>query len=198
MRILLPMVTMVEEFQRARSMLEQVRADLAAHDVPHDPQVPLGAMIEVPAAALAARSLAAEADFLSIGTNDLSQYALAVDRNNARVAGLYQTLHPGLLQLLRVVMDSVPEAEKRVSVCGEMAGDADAVLLLLGLGVRALSMSPYHLPVVRRLLQAVTIEEAEALTEKVLDMGSTAQIRSALRAETLRLVPDLSTLLGPS
>ena len=198
MRILLPMVTMVEEFQRARSMLEQVRADLAAHDVPHDPQVPLGAMIEVPAAALAARSLAREADFLSIGTNDLSQYALAVDRNNARVAGLYQTLHPGLLQLLRVVMDSVPEAEKRVSVCGEMAGDADAVLLLLGLGVRALSMSPYHLPVVRRLLQAVTIEEAEALTEKVLDMGSTAQIRSALRAETLRLVPDLSTLLGPS
>jgi phosphotransferase system enzyme I (PtsI) len=197
MRILLPMVTMVEEFRRARDILVEIQTDLVRRGVPFDPDVPLGAMVEVPAAALAARSLAEEADFLSIGTNDLSQYALAVDRNNARVAGLYQPMHPGLLTLLRMVVQAGDAVDTPVSLCGEMAGDPEATLLLLGLGLRSLSMSPYHLPVVKRVIGVVSLAEARAVAEEACALGSTTEVRALLRRNTLRLVPELAAWLAP-
>ncbi len=196
-RILLPMVTMIEEFRRARTMISQIQSDMTAHGLPFDKGVQVGAMVEVPAAAMAARSLGEEADFLSLGTNDLSQYALAVDRNNARVASLYQPLHPGMVQLVRQAVEGAAQAESHLSVCGEMAGDPDSVLLLLGLGVRSLSMSPYHLPLVRRLLGAVTLDEARIVAAQVLELNTTTEIRAALRGHVLRLVPEFSTLLAP-
>jgi phosphoenolpyruvate-protein phosphotransferase (PTS system enzyme I) len=197
MRILLPMVTMVEEFRKARDILEEIQSDLRHRGVPFDPDVPLGAMVEVPAAALAARSLAEEADFLSIGTNDLSQYALAVDRNNARVAHLYQPLHPGLLELLRLVVRAGDAADTPVSLCGEMAGDPEATLLLLGIGLRSFSMSPYHLPVVKRVIGTVSLDEARAVAQEAFALGSTTEVRALLRRHTLRLVPELGHWLAP-
>ncbi len=198
MRILLPMVTMVEEFRRARTMIAQIQSDMEAREVPFDKDVPVGAMVEVPAAALATRDLGESADFLSLGTNDLSQYALAVDRNNARVASLYQPLHPGMLQLVKLAAEGAHQSDAHLSVCGEMAGDPDAVLLLLGLGVRSLSMSPYHLPLVRGLLSAVTLDDARAVAAEVLALHSTTEIRSVLRGHVLRLAPELGTLLPPA
>ncbi|MDG2149712.1 MAG: phosphoenolpyruvate--protein phosphotransferase [Planctomycetota bacterium] len=196
-RILLPMVTMVEEFRRARTMIAQIQSDMQVHGVPFDEDVPVGAMVEVPAAALAARDLGEEADFLSLGTNDLSQYALAVDRNNARVASLYQPLHPGMIRLIKTAIDGAALANSQLSVCGEMAGDPDSVLLLLGLGGRSLSMSPYHLPLVRRLISAITLEEAREVAVQMLELRSTTEIRAELRGHVLRLVPELSSLLAP-
>jgi phosphoenolpyruvate-protein phosphotransferase (PTS system enzyme I) len=196
-RILLPMLTMVEEFRRARAILNEIQSDLRRRGVPFDPDVPLGAMVEVPAAALAARCLAEEADFLSIGTNDLSQYALAVDRNNARVASLYQPLHPGVLQLLRMVVEAGDATDTPVSLCGEMAGDPEATLLLLGLGLRSFSMSPYHLPVVKRVIGEVSLQDARAVAREVFQLGSTTEVRALLRRHTLRLVPELASWLAP-
>lgn len=197
MKVMFPMVTMVEEFRRARAIVAEVQSDLRRRGVPFDTTLPIGAMIEVPAAALACGTLAEEADFLSIGTNDLSQYALAVDRNNARVAGLYQPLHPGLLVLLRMVVDAANAAGTPVSLCGEMAGDPEATLLLLGLGLRSFSMSPYHLPVVKRLISSVHLRDAQDVAREACSLGSTTEVRALLRRHTLRLVPELAAWLPP-
>lgn len=196
-RILLPMVTMVEEFQRAREIFDEIVADLASEGVPHDPDVPLGAMIEVPAAALAARSLSQAADFLSIGTNDLSQYALAVDRNNARVSSLYQPLHPGLLRLVHNVIEVGIDTDTPVSVCGEMAGDPEAVLLLLGMGLRSLSMPPYQVAVVKRMLGVASVTECEELLRQAYECPTTTDVRKLVRAEATRLLPGLAPWLPP-
>jgi phosphotransferase system enzyme I (PtsI) len=195
MRVMFPMVTMVEEFRRARAIVTEVQSDLRRRGVPFDATLPVGAMIEVPAAALACGTLAEEADFLSIGTNDLSQYALAVDRNNARVAHLYQPLHPGLLVLLHMIVQAADAARTPVSVCGEMAGDPEGTLLLLGLGLRSFSMSPYHLPVVKRLISAVELREAHDVAREACALGSTTEVRALLRRHTLRLVPELAAWL---
>jgi phosphotransferase system enzyme I (PtsI) len=196
MRVMFPMVTMVEEFRRARAIVTEVQSDLRRRGVPFDATLPVGAMIEVPAAALACGTLAEEADFLSIGTNDLSQYALAVDRNNARVAGLYQPLHPGLLVLLRMIVQAADAARTPLSVCGEMAGDPEGTMILLGLGLRSFSMSPYHLPVVKRLISAVELREAHEVAREACALGSTTEVRALLRRHTLRLVPELAAWLS--
>jgi phosphotransferase system enzyme I (PtsI) len=196
-RILLPMITMVEEFRRAREIVHEVQADLARHDIPHDARVPLGAMVEVPAAALGARTLAEEADFLSIGTNDLSQYALAVDRNNARVASLYQPFHPGLLEILKRVVEASGAAETPVGLCGELAGDPLATMLLLGLGLRSLSMSPYRIPLVKHVIGTVTLDDARAVATEAFEQGSTTDVTALLRRRTLERVPDLEAWLTP-
>ena len=197
MKVLFPMVTMIEEFRRARSIVAEVQSDLRRRGVPFDTTLPIGAMIEVPAAALACGTLAEEADFLSIGTNDLSQYALAVDRNNARVASLYQPLHPGLLALVRMVVEAANAAGTPVSLCGEMAGDPEATLLLLGLGLRSFSMSPYHLPVVKRLISSVHLRDAQDVAREACALGSTTEVRALLRRHTLRLAPELAAWLPP-
>jgi phosphotransferase system enzyme I (PtsI) len=177
--------------------VNEIQSDLRRHGLPFDAEVPLGAMIEVPAAALACRSLAEEADFLSIGTNDLTQYALAVDRNNARVSGLYQPLHPGLLQIVRIVVEAADAAGTPVSLCGEMAGDPEATLLLLGLGLRSFSMSPYHLPVVKKVIGSVQLSEARRVAAEALSLGSTTEMRALLRRHTLRHAPELAAWLQP-
>ncbi|GJM20714.1 MAG: phosphoenolpyruvate-protein phosphotransferase [Planctomycetota bacterium] len=197
MRIMLPMITNVEEFERCREIMEEIQDDLRENGVPFNESVQLGAMVEVPAAALAARSLAERADFFSIGTNDLSQYALAVDRNNARVAALYQPFHPGVLQLIRMVIDAGRAADKPVSVCGEVAGDPRAVLLLLGLGLRAFSTSPFHLPAVRRLIARVTLEQAQDAAREVLELDRGAAIAAALHRLVLVYAPELEPFLAP-
>ncbi len=194
MRMLFPMITAIEELRRAREIVAEIQSDLKTHGVPFDENIAVGAMIEVPAAALATASMASEADFISIGTNDLAQYALAVDRNNARVADLYQPLHPGVLRLLRLIIEAAHAAETPVCLCGEMAGDPEATIVLLGLGLRSFSMSPYFLPIVRRVIGAVDLAESRKLAQKVFELESTTEIRALLRERTLELVPELSAL----
>jgi len=194
-RVLLPMVTMVEELRRALQIVREIQTDLRARNVPFDPRVPVGAMIEVPAAALAARVLAEEADFLSIGTNDLTQYALAVDRNNARVAGLFQPLNPGVLNLLRMIVTAADEAGTPVSLCGEMAGDPLATLLLVGMGLRSLSMSPYRVPLVKKVIASATVADAQSIAEAALSLRDTTEIDEFLRRQTLQRTPDLAAWL---
>ncbi len=152
--ILLPVVSGVEDVRRVREVLRQVQRELTADGRTFDPAVPVGAMIEIPAAALMAQALAEEADFLSLGTNDLVQYVLAADREDESAAGSYQPLHPGVLRLIRLVADAADEAGRELTICGEMAGDPANTELLLGLGLRALSVAPGQLLEVKSAIRA--------------------------------------------
>jgi phosphoenolpyruvate-protein phosphotransferase (PTS system enzyme I) len=160
LRVLLPLVTSVEEVREVRRILGREAAALRDAGVLCRPDVPLGAMIETPAAAMTADLLAREVDFLSIGTNDLIQYALAVDRGNPTVAGLYEPLHPAVLRMLRFVVRAGKAANVRVSLCGEMAAAPDLVPTLLGLGLRELSCPPRAVPRVREAIRATDLARA--------------------------------------
>src|SRR5207248_2499674 len=153
-RIMLPMVSTVSEVRRAREAMEQVSRRLRRRGVRiPDELPPLGAMVEVPAAALAADALAAEADFFAIGTNDLVQYTLAVDRSDETVADLYNPLHPAVLRLIQFAVEAAARRDIPISICGEIAGDPRYAALLLGLGLRQLSMSPRNIPRVKQRIR---------------------------------------------
>ncbi|MFA6110930.1 MAG: phosphoenolpyruvate--protein phosphotransferase [Candidatus Latescibacterota bacterium] len=180
LRILLPMISGLEEVRQVRVLLEETRAELRAAGLPFRAECPLGVMIEVPSAALMTEELAAEADFLSLGTNDLTQYTLAVDRGTASVAKRYEPLHPAVLRLIRMVAEGGSRRETPVSICGEMAGDPLVTALLLGLGVMSLSMSPGRVPEVKEAIRATTLPEARRLAEHCLALSTGAAVRSCL------------------
>jgi phosphotransferase system enzyme I (PtsI) len=159
-RLLLPLVTSVDEVREVRSILAREAKALRDQGVLCRPDVPLGAMIETPAAAMTADLLAREVDFLSIGTNDLIQYALAVDRGNPSVSGLYEPLHPAVLRMLRFVVRAAKAASVPVSLCGEMASAPDLIPTLLGLGLRELSCPPRAVPRVREAIRATNLARA--------------------------------------
>jgi phosphotransferase system enzyme I (PtsI) len=173
-RIMLPLVTTADEVRQVRGLLDDETRQLEKEGIAVNAAVPLGVMIEVPGAALAASSLAAEADFFSIGTNDLIQYALAVDRGNEAVSYLYQPLHPGVLRLLKFTVDAANRAGIPVSLCGEMAADVTVTGLLVGLGLRELSVQPRALAAVRRTIGEVDAAAAAELAVEVLE-GATAE-----------------------
>jgi phosphotransferase system enzyme I (PtsI) len=177
LRILLPFVTSAAEFRQARALIAEI-----ARAFPGAEAVPIGAMIEVPAAALTADRLARDADFLSVGTNDLIQYTLAIDRTDERMSGHYEPREPAVLRLLRMVAVAGRRRGRDLSVCGEMAADPLLVALLVGLGFRAFSMTPAALPVVKRSLRAVDSRLAQTCAKQ------------AIRAETAE---DVHRLLAP-
>jgi phosphoenolpyruvate-protein phosphotransferase (PTS system enzyme I) len=190
LKILLPMITNVEELRHARALVGQLRDDLRRQQLPCGEQVALGAMIEVPSAALGAATLLEEADFVSIGTNDLLQYLFAVDRNNLQVARLYQPLHPVALRLLREVIEAGAACGKPVTVCGEMAGQFLSVLALLGLGLRRFSMSPAHLAAARTIFRHFKPEEAEALQRSIEPSTTAKEVEAILRAAAFERVGE--------
>ena len=180
--IMFPMVSGLDEVRRAKAAVRAVEAELAAEGVrPHAP-IRLGVMIEIPSACVVADSLAAECDFFSVGTNDLVQYLLAVDRGNDRVASLYEPAHPAVIQTLRHVFRAARERGIPCGVCGELAGDAGWAALLLGLGADSLSMSTPALPEVRYVLRRSTRAEREALAAAALAATEPAMTTAALRA----------------
>jgi phosphotransferase system enzyme I (PtsI) len=183
LRLLLPFVSTVDELLAARVVIAGVQQSLRAQGLTV-PQVPVGAMIEVPAAALAADLLARHTDFLAIGTNDLIQYTLAVDRTDDRVSTLYHPLNPGLLRLLRAVRRASAQGGRSVSICGEMASDPLVLAVLIGLGFTEFSMTPRAIPAARRLVRAVAASDLRAIARRLLSTPSTDDLERYLEHAT--------------
>ena len=177
-RILLPMVTTLGEVRQLRSELERTMEDLRKEGVPFDDRIPLGVMVEVPSVALQADQFAREVDFFSIGTNDLTQYVLAVDRGNDLVAEIYNELHPAVLELVRLTTRAARDAGIPVSLCGELATNLRAVPVLLGLGIDSLSASPVYLPAIKRVIRAMKRTEGEALARRALKSSDPQEFRA--------------------
>ncbi len=177
---LLPMVASLDELRRARALLEEARSELRASGEACAEHCPLGVMVEVPSVALMADQFAQEADFLSLGTNDLIQYTLAVDRSNARVAPLYDPFHPAVLRLIDLVVKSAGAHRVPVSICGEIAGDPRATLVLLGLGIERLSMSPGLIPEVKEAIRSVALGRARQVAAECLQLRTGAEVRTLL------------------
>ena len=178
--VLLPVVGGVEEVRQARAVVRQVQDELAAAGRRFNPEIPIGAMIEIPSAALMARTLAKEVDFLSLGTNDLVQYVLAADREDESIAPYYQPLHPGVLRLIHSVAEAARDAECELTICGEMAGDPLHAELLLGLGLREFSVAPGEMLEVKSAIRRTRLDDARELARKALDLGSVAEIEALL------------------
>jgi phosphotransferase system enzyme I (PtsI) len=172
-------------------MLADLGEELEDEGVPYDRSMPVGVMIEVPSAALMSRVFAAESSFFSIGTNDLVQYTLAVDRGNERVAHLYQSGHPAVVYLVKSVVRAARSAQIDCSLCGEMAGEPLFSMLLLGMGLRTLSMVPDQIPVIKRVIRSVTMDQCERLARRVGSFDSERQVETALRDELRKLDPDV-------
>jgi len=181
LKIMFPMISGVEELSSALEVLEEAKEELRREGRPFREEVPVGIMIEVPSAAFTCDILAGKVSFFSIGTNDLIQYLIAVDRENERIAYLYEPFHPGVLRLLRVVIENAHTAGIPVGMCGEMAGDPYAAVILLGLGLDEYSMSAMGIPAIKRIIRSVTIAEAEELVGTVMEMKSCQEIDSHVR-----------------
>ncbi|MDA1028780.1 MAG: phosphoenolpyruvate--protein phosphotransferase [Bacteroidetes bacterium] len=179
-RILLPMVSSIREVRTFRSIMNQTMEDLKNEGIDFDPHVPMGVMVEVPSVALAADQFARETDFFSIGTNDLTQYVLAVDRGNDLVAHLYDELHPAVLQLIQMTTKAAKAAGISVSLCGELATNMRAIPVLLGLGVDTFSASPIYLPGMKRVIRAMRLSEGQALAKRALIASDPEEFRAVM------------------
>jgi phosphotransferase system enzyme I (PtsI) len=181
LRILFPMISGIEEIRQAKAILEEVKKDLAKAKIPFDQRIQIGAMIEIPSASDIADILAREVDFFSIGTNDLIQYALAVDRINEHVSYLYEPLHPAVLRIIRRVVQSGHQAGIPVAICGEMAAEPTYALILLGLGLDEFSMNPVSIPKVKKVLRMSRFEETRSLVEQLFQFPTASEIECFVR-----------------
>jgi len=181
--VLLPVVVGLEDVRQTRQVVRQVQDELSAEGKPFDRDIPVGAMIEVPSAALMARTLANELDFLSLGTNDLVQYVLAADREDESTAPYYQPLHPAVLRLIQSVVDGARSAGRELSICGEMAGDPLHTALLLGLGLRELSVAPGQMLEVKSAIRRTRLEDARQLARLALELGSAPEVEALLNEQ---------------
>jgi phosphoenolpyruvate-protein phosphotransferase (PTS system enzyme I) len=189
-RIMFPMISTIMELRQATMVLRDVMEELEDEGTECRKDIPIGAMIEVPSAALMADHLAREASFFSIGTNDLIQYTLAVDRTNEKVAGLYSPANPAVLLLIRDVIDAAQRNQIACSVCGEMAGEPMYTLLLLGLGLKTFSMNGPDIPEVKTIIRSTTMEHAREVAKQVMSFDSERQVLHYLREETRKILPD--------
>jgi len=178
------------ELRQASVALKVVAEALAENDIPYNPYLPVGMMIEVPSAALMAATYAKECDFFSIGTNDLIQYTLAVDRGNQRVAGLYTGANPAVLALVRNVIRVGNRANISVSLCGELGADIEFTILLVGMGLRTLSINPHSIPEVKKIIRSIELEEAQKVARRVMSFEHSQQILNYLRDETRKVIPE--------
>lgn len=179
-RILFPMISSLEELRRVKELLEEARQELDESGQPFDRAMPVGIMIEVPAAVWLAPRLIEEVDFFSIGTNDLIQYLLAVDRNNSKVAPLYEPLHPAVLAAIADVAQAAKDAGKMVGMCGEMASDPLCTLPLIGMGLDDLSMGPFFIPVIKRFIRSVPFSLAEEVARDIRELATAKDVKGYL------------------
>lgn len=182
-RLLIPMVSSLDEILKIKEVLAEVKDELEREDIPFDRQMELGIMIEVPSAVQLASRIIREVDFFSIGTNDLIQYLLAVDRSNRKVAGLYEPLHPAVLLTLMHTIEAAKKAGKRVGMCGEMAGDPLCTLFLMGMGLEEFSMGSLFIPGVKKVIRSVSYQVAKNIAQIVLKMDTVGEIKKYLFEE---------------
>lgn len=188
--ILFPFISDVTELRDARAVLEEAKEELRAEGVPFSPSIRVGCMVEIPSAALTCDLLARECDFLSIGTNDLVQYALAVDRGNQDISHLYRPTHPSVIRLIRLVVAEATQQGISVSVCGDMAADPRFTALLLGLRVGELSVPCRYLPFIKRAIRATSMVEAVSLADEVLSLRSYREVQEHLQETYRKMVPE--------
>lgn len=190
-RLMYPMIAGLGELRKAKAIFEEVKENLREEKIPFNENIQAGIMIEVPSAVMIADLLAKEADFFSIGTNDLIQYTLAVDRTNERTAHLYQPFHPAVLRMIKNVIDAGHTAGKQVSLCGEMSGEPAQALLLIGMGIDALSTSSASILPIKKLIRSIHYDDAQRLVREVLDLSTAVEIEEYVIAKTKEMVPQL-------
>ncbi len=190
-RIMLPMISALRELRESNDLIQDTMADLDREGIPFNRDIPVGIMIEVPSAALCADVLAQHAAFFSVGTNDLVQYALAVDRVNENVADLYQPAHPAIFRLLLRIIEAARRYKIPVSICGELSGEVDYTLPLVGLGLRDLSMSPAAIPKIKKLIRSISVKDAARVVDTVLTFQDSEPVKNFLRARAQEIVPEM-------
>ena len=201
-KILFPMISGLEELRQSKEALERVRESLREKGIPFDEDIPVGIMMELPSACAMADTMALEADYLSLGTNDLIQYSLAVDRSNPRVAYLYQELHPAILKQIKAVIDAGHRHGRWVGMCGEMAANPLATMILIGMGLDEFSMSPELLPEIKKIIRSCTHAEAKACADEALQEttieGVTRVARRYMRGKLGDLITEMLNHVTPS
>ncbi|MEO8665142.1 MAG: putative PEP-binding protein, partial [Ignavibacteria bacterium] len=180
LKIMFPMISSVREVVKAKKILNEVKEDLRKQGIGFDKKIEIGIMIEVPSAYFLADELAKEVDFFSIGTNDLIQYLLAVDRGNEYISNLYQQFHPAVLKVIKKVTEAAHANKIRISVCGEMASDPLATPVLIGLGIDELSVVPSMFPEIKQIIRKVNYKDAKKFCEEILTLGTEEKIRSKI------------------
>ena len=190
-QMMYPMISGLDEVNQANALVEECKAELRRENVPFDDALKIGVMIEIPSAVMIADSLGRRAKFFSIGTNDLIQYTLAVDRMNGKIAHLYEPTHPAVLRLIKATVDAAQRNQIKVSVCGEMAGDPALTALLLGLGVDELSAAPPLVPTIKFLIRRLKLSDAKELAEFALNCESASEILTRARAFAQTIAPSL-------
>ena len=196
MKIMFPLVSTVMELRQTKMLLRDVCEELEEEGIPFDRNLETGMMVEVPSAALMAKVFASEVSFFSIGTNDLIQYTLAVDRGNERVANLYTGAHPAVLQLIKSVVRAARRRSVEVSICGEIAAEPIYTMLLIGLGIRTLSLVPSQIPHIKRVIRSVDIERCERVARKIGTFDSERQVLNCLRDELRKVDPESSITMS--
>jgi phosphotransferase system enzyme I (PtsI) len=189
LRVVLPLISTITELREAKRIIADVKQELAEARIEHKAELPIGVMIEVPAAALMADVFAREADFLSVGTNDLIQYILAVDRANENVAHLYQPLHPAILRTIAHLVRITESQQVPLELCGEMAADPLQAIALIGLGIRTLSLVPGSIPLVKNAIRSVELERVRSLMKEAMRLTSSAEVEALLARELPRQAP---------
>ena len=180
-KIMLPMIMDIEEVRKAKAIFENCKNELREKGIEFDEKIMLGIMVETPAVAFRAKHFAKECDFFSIGTNDLTQYTLAVDRGNEKIANLYDTYNPAVLQAIKMLIDGAHEGGIKISMCGEFAGDENAVAILFGMGLDSFSMSGISIPRVKRILMKLDKKECEKLVERILELSTASEIKNEVK-----------------
>lgn len=190
-RVMFPLVTSLLEFRQAKLVLKEVMEDLEEEGIPFKGDLPVGMMVEVPAAALLADEFAREVDFFSIGTNDLIQYTLAVDRADPAVANLYSSADPSVLRLIDLVLEAGRKHDVSVTVCGQISSDPKFIPLLVGMGLRSMSVTPHAIPEVKQVVRSLSIPQAEAIAQHVRTLDVARDVENYLRGELKKICPEL-------
>jgi len=191
-QIMFPLVSTLLELRQAKMVLADVMEDLGEHGIAFNRNLPVGMMVEVPAAVMMIDHFVEEVDFLSIGTNDLTQYTLAVDRSNKDVVALYNPADPAVLKLIAMSIDAAARKSLPINMCGQMSGSPTYVMLLLGMGLRSFSVTPSAIPEVKHVCRHVTIEQCAAVAQRVLAMENARDIKNYLNGELKKRVPDIT------
>lgn len=190
-RVMFPFVSGFEELRESLAVLQEAKQELNQRKLAHDPNMPVGIMVEIPSAAIIADRLAEECDFFSIGTNDLVQYTVATDRANEQVAAYYRSYHPGVLRLIEMTVKAGAKHGVHVGICGELGGSPAAAPLLVGLGLEELSMTASMIPEIKKIIRSMTYEECKRIARKALKMDTSHEVQSFLRGELKKRFADL-------